>query len=53
MSRASIVIRGAWVKWHALDYLGVKKRKRLKHLVVTDEYALVYWEQLYKLSRRP
>jgi len=53
MTRFSILVRDAWVKWHALGYLGVKKRKRLRHLAVTDEYALVYWEKLYKISRRP
>lgn len=47
------IIRGAWVKWHVLSYLGVPKKKRFKHLIVTDFVALSYWEDLYRLSNKP
>ncbi len=53
MNKLFILLRGAWVKWHVLAYLGMQKRKRLRHLAVTDEVALRYWENLYRLKRRP
>ena len=53
MTKPAVYLRGAWVKWHVLAYLGVRKRKRLRHLAVTDEAALEYWENLYRLNSRP
>ena len=53
MIKPTIYLRGAWVKWHVLGYLGVRKRKRLRHLAVTDEAALEYWVNLYRLNHRP
>lgn len=53
MLKPIIYVRGAWVKWHVLAYLGMQKRKRWRHLAVTDEVALGYWENLYRIKRRP
>jgi hypothetical protein len=44
---------GAWVKWQVLDYLGMKRTKRLKHLIVTDETSLQYWENIYRIKQQP
>lgn len=53
MLKLARIIRGMWIKWKVLGYLGVSKRKRFKHLIVTDFVALSYWESLYRLSNKP
>lgn len=44
---------GAWVKWHVLSYLGMKRTKRLKHLLVTDDNSLQYWVNIYRIKQQP
>lgn len=46
-------LRGAIAKWKVLGLLGVSKRKRIKHLAITDREALRYWEEkLIHLKKR-
>lgn len=45
------IVYGAWVKWHVLKYIGVKKSKRFRHLVITDIVSLRYWERMYRHSK--
>lgn len=46
-------LRGAYVKWQVLKILGVSKRKRIKHLAITDRETLRYWEdKLIHLKKR-
>jgi len=53
MTKPTVLLRGAWVKWHVLDYLGMRWTKRFRHLIVTDETSLQYWEKLYSIKRQP
>ena len=52
MAKPHRIIWGAWVKWQVLDYIGVKKSKRFKHLIITDESSLQYWEKIYRIKQQ-
>ena len=45
------MLYGSWVKWQVLKYLGVKRRRRFRHLVITDAVSLRYWEKMYRHSK--